>query len=155
VIAHMDNTKGERELVIKRTFDAPRALVWQAWTDPKYAKAWGPKGFTTPVREMGFIPGDPWRSVMISPDGKELRQHGVLREIAPQELISFTSVWDDHPEDQTLVSVTFDKKGESETEMTFKQSGFASDESRDGHRGGWNEAFDALAGVVSSLAGRS
>jgi uncharacterized protein YndB with AHSA1/START domain len=142
--------KTERELVITRTFDAPRSLVWKAWTDPEHAKAWGPKGFTTPVREMEFKPGGAWRAVMISPDGKEYRQHGVVREVVPEQRLSFTFMWDENPDEQTIVTVTFADKG-GKTEMIFRQTGFASDESRDGHRGGWNEAFDQLRDLVATL----
>jgi uncharacterized protein YndB with AHSA1/START domain len=150
VTAHAKRKDKQIELVIKRTLDAPRALVWRAWTDPEHAKAWGPKGFTTPVREMEFKPGGVWRAVMISPDGKEYRQHGVVREVVPEKKLAFTFMWDDHPEEQTLVTVTFADRGDK-TEMTFRQSGFKSDGSRDGHRGGWNEAFDALAQVLAKL----
>jgi uncharacterized protein YndB with AHSA1/START domain len=143
-------TDRERELVIRRTFNAPRALVWKAWTDPEHAKAWGPKGFTTPVREMEFKPGGAWRAVMISPDGKEFRQHGVVREVVPEQRLSFTFMWDENPAEQTVVTVTFADKGDK-TEMVFRQTGFASDGSRDGHRGGWNEAFDRLREVVATL----
>ncbi len=131
------------ELVITRTFDAPRALVWKMWTDPEHAKQWGPKGFTTPVREMGSRPGDPWRAIMISPEGKEYRQHGVLREIVPPERLSFTFVWDEFPSEEMLVTVSFVERAKK-TEMTFRQTGLKSVESRDGHRGGWTEAFDSL-----------
>ena len=141
----------ERELVIVRTFDAPRALVWQAWTDPARARAWGPKGFTTSAREMGTRPGEPWHAVLVAPDGTEHRQHGVMREIVPLERLAFTFVWDAFPEEEMLVSVSFADDG-PRTVMTFRQTGFASDASRDGHRGGWNEAFDALEAVAGRLA---
>ena len=143
----------ERDLVITRLFDAPRALVWRAWTDAEHAKAWGPKGFTTTVREMEFRPGGAWRAVMTSPEGKEYRQHGTVREVVPEERLAFTFMWDDHPEEVTLVTVSFADRG-SRTEMTFRQSGFLSVESRDGHAGGWGEAFDRLEGVVRDIASR-
>lgn len=143
-------TSTDLDLVITRIFDAPRALVWQAWTDPKHAKAWGPKGFTTPVLEMDFTPGGAWRSVMVSPEGREYAQHGEVREVVPEEKLSFTSVWDDHPDEVTLVTITFTERG-SRTEMHFRQSGFLDATSRDSHNGGWNEAFDALVEVVSRL----
>ena len=148
--AKAKKTGKQRELVITRIFDAPRALVWKAWTDPEHAKAWGPKGFTTPVREMEFKPGGKWRAVMISPDGKEFRQHGVVREVVPESKLSFTFMWDNNPAEETLVTVTFADKGDK-TEMVFRQTGFDSDESRDGHRGGWNEAFDQLTDLVAKL----
>src|SRR5687767_4361974 len=95
-----------QELVVTRIFDAPRALVWRAWTDPEHATKWGPKGFTTPERAMEFRPGGAWHAVMISPEGREYRQHGTVREVIPEELLSFTFQWDNRPEEVTLVTVT-------------------------------------------------
>jgi uncharacterized protein YndB with AHSA1/START domain len=137
------------ELVITRVFDAPRELVWLAWTDREQATRWGPKGFTTPEREMDFRPGGAWHARMISPDGKEYRQHGVVREVVPQERLSFTFIWDETPDVEMLVTVSFKAKGDK-TEMTFRQTGFPSTDSRDGHRGGWTEAFDRLAGILAN-----
>ncbi|MDB4883417.1 MAG: polyketide cyclase [Gemmatimonadetes bacterium] len=139
----------ERELVITRMLDAPRELVWRAWTDSEQVKQWGPKGFTTPEREMEFRPGGAWHAVMISPDGKRYRQHGVVREVVPMERLVFTFIWDETPDVEMLVSVSFADRGRK-TEMVFRQTGFPSDESRDGHVGGWNEAFDRLAEVIAS-----
>jgi uncharacterized protein YndB with AHSA1/START domain len=139
-----NQTDGKLELVITRTFNAPIDVVWAAWTDREHAKAWGPKGFTTPEREMEFFPGGKWHAVMISPDGKEYRQHGIVREVRPKARLVFTFVWDEHPEEEMLVELNFAARG-NKTEMTFRQTGFKSEGSRDGHRGGWNEAFDNLA----------
>ncbi|PYO49356.1 MAG: hypothetical protein DMD72_05185, partial [Gemmatimonadetes bacterium] len=73
-------------LVIKRTFDAPRDLVWKVWSDPDGARNWwGPNGFTLPFVEMDQRPGGKWRARMVSPDGKDFWQHGVYREIVPPE----------------------------------------------------------------------
>ena len=138
------------ELVIVRTFDAPRDLVWKAWTDRAHATQWGPKGFTTPEREMDLRPGGAWHAVMISPEGKEYRQHGVVREVVPRERLVFTFVWDETPDNEMLVTVTFADRGEK-TEMTFRQTGLESVESRDGHERGWNEAFDQLGELLTTV----
>ena len=139
----------ERELVITRVFDAPRSIVWKAWTDPEQVRAWGPRGFTTPEREMEFRPGGAWHAVMISPEGRTFRQHGVVREVVPLERLVFTFIWDDSPDVEMLVSVTFADRG-AQTEMVFRQTGLVSDASRDGHAGGWNEAFDGLTDVIAA-----
>ncbi|HXI99009.1 MAG TPA: SRPBCC domain-containing protein, partial [Gemmatimonadaceae bacterium] len=132
----------EQTLVIKRTFDAPRDLLWKVWSDPVQAKNWwGPNGFTAPVVELDVRPGGKWRAMMRSPDGKELWQHGVYREIVPPEKISFTFVWDENPQDETLITITFAARG-NKTEMVFRQGAFKSIEDREGHEGGWNESFD-------------
>jgi uncharacterized protein YndB with AHSA1/START domain len=148
--ARMSGTDTGRELVIRRTFDAPRELVWRAWNDPEHAKRWGPKGFTTPEREMDLRPGGAWRAMMVSPDGKPYRQHGVVREVVPPERLAFTFIWDDEPDVEMLVTVTFAERG-GMTEMTFRQTGFPSAASRDGHEGGWTEAFDRLTEVVRAM----
>lgn len=141
-------SSSKRELVIKRTFDAPRDLVWKAWTDVKLAKQWwGPKGFTAPLVELDNREGGPWRALMKSPDGKDYWQHGVTREIVPPERLSFTFIWDEHPDHEMLVTVTFVERG-GKTEMTFRQGEFTSVEDRDGHAGGWNESFDRLVAYL-------
>jgi uncharacterized protein YndB with AHSA1/START domain len=138
------------ELVITRVFDAPRELVWRAWSEREHATQWGPRGFTTPEREMDLRPGGAWHARMISPDGKEYRQHGTVLDVVPLERLVFTFVWDASPEEEMLITVTLADRGER-TEMTFRQTGFHTVASRDGHEGGWNEAFDALAEVVRQL----
>jgi uncharacterized protein YndB with AHSA1/START domain len=137
------------ELVITRVFDAPRELVWKAWTDRAHATQWGPKGFTTPEREIDLRPGGAWHAVMISPEGKEYRQHGVVREVVPPERLVFTFIWDETPDNEMLITVTFASRGRK-TEMTFRQTGLATAASRDGHAGGWNEAFDQLGELLTA-----
>ena len=138
------------ELVIRRVFDAPRALVWRAWSEREYATKWGPKGFTTPEREMDLRPGGAWHARMISPEGKEYRQHGIVLEVVPEERLAFTFIWDETPDVEMTVTVTFADRG-NQTEMTFVQTGFDSIGSRDSHEGGWNEAFDELTAVIAAM----
>ena len=68
-----ENAVKETELmVVTRVFDAPRELVWKAWTDPKYVMQWwGPKGFTAPVCQMDFRVGGKSLLCMKAPDGQE------------------------------------------------------------------------------------
>jgi uncharacterized protein YndB with AHSA1/START domain len=73
-----------------------------------------------------------------------------VQEVVPPERLAFTFAWDDAPEEARLVTVTFAERG-GRTEMLFRQTGFHSTESRDGHRGGWNEAFGEFAGVLATL----
>ena len=73
----------QRELVITRIFDAPRELVWRAWTDPKHvAQWWGPNGFTNTIHEMDVRPGGVWRFVMHGPDGVDYANKIVFGEIS-------------------------------------------------------------------------
>jgi uncharacterized protein YndB with AHSA1/START domain len=142
----------DRELIITRIFDAPRELVWKAWTEPERIKQWlAPKDFTIPVAEGDLRPGGAWRSSMRKPDGTELWLGGVYREIVEPERLVFTHAWLDEkgkPGPETLVTVTLTERG-SKTEMKFRQTGFDSVESRDGHGGGWNECFDKLEEALS------
>ncbi len=79
----------EQTLVIKRTFDAPRDLLWKVWSDPVQAKNWwGPEGFTAPIVELDMRPGGKWRAMMRAPDGKELCHHH-LRGAREQDRYGF------------------------------------------------------------------
>jgi uncharacterized protein YndB with AHSA1/START domain len=146
-------TMKERELVITRVFDAPRDLVWKAWTEDERMKQWSaPKGFTIPVSEGDLRPGGAWKACMRKPDGTELWLGGVYREIIEPDKLVFTHAWlDEHgkPGPETLVTVTLTERG-GKTEMNFRQSGFESVDSRNGHAEGWNECFDKLEGLLAN-----
>ena len=145
-------TASEQELVITRVFDAPRKLVWQAWTDPEKLKHWsGPKGLYDAGERGRAASGGKWRACMVTPDGKELWLGGEYREIVEPSRLVFTHAWDNQgkPGPETLVTVTLTERG-GKTEMTFRQSGFDSVESRQGHSEGWSECFDLLDEVLRS-----
>jgi uncharacterized protein YndB with AHSA1/START domain len=81
----------DREIVISRVFDAPRELVWKAWTEPEHnAKWWGPDGFTTKIEEMDLRPGGVWKLTMYGPDGAEYPNKSVFVEVVKYERIVFT-----------------------------------------------------------------
>ena len=143
-----------RELVITRRFDAPRDLVWKAWSERERAmKWWGPHGFTLTHLEWDQRPGGAWRAVMRSPDGREYPQHGVYKEIRPPERLVYTFIWDeDGPESEMLVTVTFAERG-GKTDMTFRKGPFTSRESQKGEEGGWGETFERLAGFLARNGG--
>ena len=86
------NTVNETErMVVTRVFDAPRALVWKAWTDPKYVMQWwGPKGFTAPFCEMDFRVGGKFLCCMRAPDGQEGWNAGEYHEIVLHEKIVYS-----------------------------------------------------------------
>lgn len=85
------STVNETErMVVTRVLDAPRELVWKAWTDPKYVKQWwGPKGFTAPFCQIDFRVGGKFLYCMKTPDGQEYWTGGEYYEIVPQEKIVF------------------------------------------------------------------
>lgn len=81
----------DREIRITRVFDAPRELVWKAWTESEHVAAWwGPRGFSTRVEELDLRPGGRSRYVMIDAQGKEYPVEGVFREVVPFERIVTT-----------------------------------------------------------------
>jgi uncharacterized protein YndB with AHSA1/START domain len=103
----------DRELVLSRTFDAPRALVFDMYTKREHiGHWWGPRGFTTTTHEMDVRPGGTWRFVMHGPDGKDWDNRVVYRELVKPERI----VWDhdsgidDDPEGFHVV-ITFVEDG--------------------------------------------
>ena len=147
-----DQASNNLELVITRTLDAPVHLLWRAWTDPEHLKQWSaPRAFTIPVSEGELRPGGPWRATMRQDDGTELQLGGEYREIIEPEKLVFTHAWYDENGNrgpETVVTVTLrDRRGK--TEMNFRQTGFTSAGSRDGHAGGWSECFDKLAKLLS------
>src|SRR5271170_6970154 len=80
----------DREIVISRVFDAPRELVWQAWTDPKQVvRWWGPNGFTTTIEVMDVRPGGVWKHVMLGPDGTNYPNESLFQEVVSPERIVF------------------------------------------------------------------
>ena len=147
-------TLSDRELLITRIFDAPRALVFEAWTDPKHLARWsGPRGFTTTQDKMDLWPGGAYRACLHAPDGSDHWVRGVYHEIVQPERLVFTHAWEDEggtPGPETVVTVTFADHG-GKTEMTFHQAVFESVASRDGHMGGWSESFQRLAEHLESL----
>ena len=133
------------ELVISRVFEAPRSLVFKAWTQPEHlARWWGPKGFTLVAWEMDVRPGGAWFRRMRSPEGAEYIKRGVYREIVAPERLVFTYVNEEADGSlgpETVVTVTFEDFGER-TRLTLHHSGFDSIPSRDGHEGGWTSALE-------------
>jgi uncharacterized protein YndB with AHSA1/START domain len=80
----------DREIAATRIFDAPRELVWRAWTDPQQiAQWWGPNGFTTTTYQMEVKPGGVWRFVMHGPDGTDYQNRITFLEVVEPERLVF------------------------------------------------------------------
>jgi uncharacterized protein YndB with AHSA1/START domain len=160
-------TTGEA-LVIERVFDAPRELVWKAWSDPAMAmRWWGPRGFTAPAAEIDFRVGGKMLLAMQSPDfneGRPIWSVGVYKEIVPFERIVVTDSFADEngnvvpathygmPDSfplEMLVTVTFEDLG-GKTKMTLRHEGLPAGDMLDGAGTGWNESFDKLAEAVAA-----
>lgn len=149
----------ERELVMTRMFDAPRELVFAAWTSSSHAMHWwGPKDHPATRLSMDARPRGKWRNCLTSTaTGKELWQGGVFREVVAPERLVFTFAWDQDNGERgpdTLVTVTFAEEG-SGTRMIFRQTPFRSAANRDGHRGGWSSSFERLDEHLANRDGRA
>ena len=140
-------------LTLRRTFDAPRARVYDAWTKPDVLKEWfGPAGFTIPSIAMKLVVGGAYTITMRAPDGEDYVVRGEFKAIRPPEHLSYTWLWDEMPPDpqvNTLVSIDFIDRG-SQTEIVLTHEGFASAESRDRHQAGWLGTFESLEKLVTT-----
>ena len=110
------DSSGLPKLVLTRVFDAPRALVFKAWTDPRHvARWWGPKGFTNPVCELDARPGGAIKILMRGPDGSEYPMTGQFRDVVPPERLVFVS--------QAIEDETGIPRLQVETTVTFAERG--------------------------------
>jgi uncharacterized protein YndB with AHSA1/START domain len=144
----------DRVLIITRIFDAPRELVWKAWTEPERMVKWhGPRGFTSTIERSDFRPGGAFRIHMRGPENDEHWTQGVFREIVAPERLVMASCWADAqgrpvgPE--TTVTVTLENLG-ARTQLTLHQALFQSVTARDAHNGGWNSSLDCLAEYLAT-----
>jgi uncharacterized protein YndB with AHSA1/START domain len=149
----------DREIVLTRTFDAPRALVFKTMTDPALIpKWWGPHGTTTIVEKMDARPGGEWRFRVTTPDSQGTSFYGVYREINPPERLVYTFEWEGMPGHISTETVAFDERdGRTTVTNTVR---FDSVEDRDGmlHSGmekGATETMDRLAALLDERMNRS
>lgn len=157
----MTETKtADLDIVICRTFSAPPALVFAAWTRVEHLCHWlCPKDFTVLFAEVDLRPGGKWRSGMKAPDGEEYFMGGTYRTIEPPNRLVFTHAWEDEKADGHLpgheVVITIQLTAvEGGTFMKFQVVGLTSIESRDGQTKGWSEAFENLnAHLLSKVNG--
>lgn len=91
ITAKSPSDTSDREIIITREVDAPRELVWEAFSNPKHVvNWWGPVGFTTTIEEMDFRPGGTWKHVMHGPDGTNYPNKSIFREIVKPERVVFS-----------------------------------------------------------------
>ncbi len=149
-------TPSDREIVATRVVDAPRRLVFEAWTSPEHLPHWmlGPAGWTMPVCEVDLRPGGAWHFVWRRADGTEMGMRGVYREITPPERLVSTESWGgDWPE--TLNTLVLSEK-DGKTTITITVL-YPSKEARDaalqtGMKDGVSESFDRLAEYLRTMA---
>jgi len=145
----------DTQILIAREFDAPKHLVYEAWTTPELVKRWwsGHRGAMT-IAEIDLRVGGAWRYVMVAEGGFEVAFHGEYREIDPNERIVSTEVYEAMPEGEALNTVTF-TEADGGTSLTLLME-LASKDERDaviksGMEGGMQEQMDLLEQIAISL----
>jgi len=153
-------TTPDREIVLKRTVDAPRDLVFEVWTDPKHLSHWwGPNGFTLTIHEINVAPGGVWRFIMHGPDGRDYNNKIVFIEVVkPERLVYRHSGEGDTEAVRFQTTVTFaDRDGK--TDLTLRMV-FDSNEARDaviktyGAVEGGKQTLGRLGAYLAGLKGR-
>ena len=146
----------ECEIVMTRVFDAPRRVVFDAWTKPEHVTHWwGRRGSTLPVCEMDFRPGGAWRFVERGRDGREHAFRGVYREIVPPERLVYTFEFEGMPGHVSVETLTFvEQDGKTTLVNTVR---FESVEDRDGMlqsgmEAGATETLDRLAEYLLAMS---
>jgi uncharacterized protein YndB with AHSA1/START domain len=146
----------DTQVMITREFDAPRGLVYTAWTTPDLVRRWwsANRGEMT-VADIDLRVGGAWRYAMIAHGEFEVGFHGVYREIVPNERIVSTEVYEGAPEVEAVTTVTFDERDGSTTVTILVDH--QRREHRDGHlnagmEDGLQDALSLLDQVVRSLS---
>lgn len=113
----------DRELVITRVFDAPRELVFEAWTNPEHLPHWwGPNGFRTTIHELNLQPGGDWRLTMRGPDGTDYRNHIVFVEIVRPERLVYRHEPEDGTEPVRFETTVLFTRLNGKTEVTLRMT---------------------------------
>ncbi|MCK9278069.1 MAG: SRPBCC domain-containing protein [Methanoculleus sp.] len=153
---HLTAEPGKQEIVITRIFDAPRDLVFKAYTDPeRVPRWWGPRSYTTTVDTMDVRPGGIWRYLQRDAGGNDYAFHGVYHEVAPPGRLIYTFEFEGVPGHVTLETVTLeDLNGRT---MVTDRTIFQSVEDRDGMLAsgmeeGMNETMDRFADLLKELS---
>jgi len=149
-------TPTEREIVITRQFDAPRRLVFEAWTNPKYLPQWmlGPEGWTMPVCEIDLRPGGKWHFKWHHANGQDMEMQGVYREVKPPERLVSTESWGgDWPETLNTLALK-EENGQTTVTMTLL---YPSKEARDnalkcGMKEGMVATFNRLEKLLTTMS---
>ena len=136
----------ERVLRIERTFEAPAATVFEAWTSPAVLRRWlhANPDWDTPVAEVDLRVGGAVRIVMRDPEsGAEYGAGGEYRVIDPPRRLVFTWVWDHHPSNVQLIELEFSEH-DGRTTVAMINSAIPTDEVREDQQSGWHRCYDNL-----------
>lgn len=143
------------EILITRTFNAPKHLVYRAWTTPELVKRWWAGGHgTVTVADIDLRVGGGWRWVLVTGDGFEVAFHGEYRELVPDERIVTTEVFEGMPDGAALNTLTFSEADGRTTLSLLVQH--SCQEHRDAHinsgmESGMQQSMDLLEQVVIDL----
>jgi len=147
---------GEGTVALTRVFDAPRVLVWQAWTDPVMLAQWfGPRGFTASVPELNVRVGGALRIVMHGPDGNDYPMKGVFREVVAPERLVFSNIAIDKDGNHLLEGETTVTLTESGGKTTLTLQTYAvglvpyAPSMLAGMEAGWTQSIDKLEALVA------
>ncbi len=155
--------KMNRELTLTRTFDAPRELVFRAWTDPHLVSQWwGPDDFTNPTCQIDARPGGTIYIVMRGPDGAEYPMRGVFREVVPfVRLVFFSVAVEDekgNSQFEVLTTVTFAEM-DNQTILTLRLETLkilpAAEWAFSGMEAGWTQSLAKLANYLDEMRGEN
>jgi len=147
----------DREIVLTRVFDAPRHLVFDAFTKPELLKRWfGPRGWSLALCEVDLRVGGTFRFVLRRPDGTEMGMRGVYREITPPESSVHMESFDDYPGESQVSTALVERGGKTALTATVL---YPSKEVRDavinsGMEHGAAESYDKLAELLPSIPAR-
>ena len=149
-----DTDFSKRVLVLVRTFNAPKKLVWEAWTQPEHiGQWWGPRGMTTKVEKMDFRVGGKWKYLMITADGKEFPASGVFSEIKEFEKIVSSADFEPVTHD-VIISAVFEDLGDK-TKLTFSvihpSEEYCTKQEKMGVMNGWGANFEGLEKYLITL----
>jgi uncharacterized protein YndB with AHSA1/START domain len=147
----------ERDLTLTRVFNAPRELVFEAWTSRAHLQQWwGPHMFTNPVCEVDLRVGGAWRIVMRGPDGTDYVSHGVYTEIVPPERLVFTNLASDKDGNRLLEGITNvsleDLGGKTKLTLYTSMKGLVpfAPYMLQGMEPGWSQSLERLAAQVEA-----
>lgn len=143
----------KRTLRLKRTFNAPRDLVWQAWTSPEHLTNWWGRGMPTKVVQHDFSEGGNWEINTEMPDGSTFRSYGQYSKIQPKDLIESSANFVPMTEGVTIIA-EFKEAGEQcefEFRVIHPTEEYARQQEDMGFYNGWGSIFEGLNGYLESL----
>jgi uncharacterized protein YndB with AHSA1/START domain len=146
-------TPSDREVRLTRVFDAPRHMVWDAFTKPELMKRWfGPRGWSLVECTIDLRVGGGWRFILQGPEGQKMGMRGAYREIKEPERSVHVETFDDYPGESIVTAVFTEKSGKTTMEATVA---YASKEVRDaviqsGMEHGAAESYDKLAELLAA-----